>query len=509
MNQELRNRRAIDLDELERQLRLSAEPNERAHASDPLAELARLVGQEDPFKDVFARPAPQAPAAADRRIGQEQIDLLNQFDASKRPELRPAHDFDAPHQPQHPDLGDYHHEAPPVDDYYEPAHPPAPVYAEPLQPRKAGGFRKRNLVLAFGMVGVAGLGIFAAFGMRSHSLLPKSSDVPMISAKNAPVKERPENPGGAEVPNQNKQIYDAGATTTGSAGSAKVVNSVEQPVDLSTAPRAAVPRVVLPGPATLPGGGQPPSADASAAAPTIASMPGVPSAEPKRVRSVAIKVGDSNDAAPQPAPAASPAPAPTPAPTPSIASLIAPTPASSDTPTSASVPLPPPQRPRAAVATPETPSSGAVSAQPKPTPSTPAPKPAPKVAKKAPAPVESAAPTAADDADAPLALSPPKVRPGQQRTASAEPKTTASSGSGGWTVQLASRPSQADASSAASQLAQKFSGQLGGARPGVVHGEAGGKSVYRVRVGSYDKDRAAEVCNQVKAAGGNCFIAKN
>ncbi len=120
-----------------------------------------------------------------------------------------------------------------------------------------------------------------------------------------------------------------------------------------------------------------------------------------------------------------------------------------------------------------------------------------------PAPVQK---EEANDPNAPLVLTPTKIRPGQ-KVASAAPQAAPSGG--GWTVQLASRPTQADASSAATQLGNRFGGQLGGSRPGVVHGEAAGKSVYRVRVGSYDKARAEEVCNQVKSAGGSCFITKN
>ncbi len=38
---------------------------------------------------------------------------------------------------------------------------------------------------------------------------------------------------------------------------------------------------------------------------------------------------------------------------------------------------------------------------------------------------------------------------------------------------------------------------------------AGGKTVYRLRVGPYSREDATSMCSQLQSSGGQCFIAKN
>ena len=64
----------IDLDEIERQLRRSVEapsPGRDGQAgaakADPLSELARIVGQDDPFRDILGDGKPAAPPAEQAR----------------------------------------------------------------------------------------------------------------------------------------------------------------------------------------------------------------------------------------------------------------------------------------------------------------------------------------------------------------------------------------------------------------------------------------------------------
>src|SRR6218665_448802 len=59
MSEPARNRFALDLEDLERQLRGAAQSPKPGQAADPLAELTRIVGQDDPLKDLFAH-RPQA-----------------------------------------------------------------------------------------------------------------------------------------------------------------------------------------------------------------------------------------------------------------------------------------------------------------------------------------------------------------------------------------------------------------------------------------------------------------
>ncbi len=70
-----------------------------------------------------------------------------------------------------------------------------------------------------------------------RSLHPGRSGGPiLVMADQAPLKIQPQNAGGVEIPDQNKQIYDRNAKD----GQIKIVNREEQPVDVQQAARALV-----------------------------------------------------------------------------------------------------------------------------------------------------------------------------------------------------------------------------------------------------------------------------
>ncbi|MFY8156995.1 MAG: SPOR domain-containing protein [Rhabdaerophilum sp.] len=79
---------------------------------------------------------------------------------------------------------------------------------------------------------------------------------------------------------------------------------------------------------------------------------------------------------------------------------------------------------------------------------------------------------------------------------------------GAFAIQLASRPSEADAQNASRQLGQRFAGQIGGKSPVVVRGESNGQTVYRVRVTGFAQADATAACDRIRAAGGACFVAR-
>ena len=83
------------------------------------------------------------------------------------------------------------------------------------------------MVIAVGLVGVG-----AAFTLRGGSAT-KDGQPPVITADSGPVKVAPANPGGAEIPNQNKQIYERSPDAP--QAQSKVVNNEEQPVDVQQA----------------------------------------------------------------------------------------------------------------------------------------------------------------------------------------------------------------------------------------------------------------------------------
>lgn len=407
MSQQGMTRFAIDLDDLERQLRQTASAQPKVPASDPLVELARIVGQDDPFKAVLGeRRTTQAtplrldlPQPGPARSGEEQRaepnldDLLNAIEAETaaearrvsgeqranpapeteiqpvrasvaprsfeddlrdelRPslELRPAVDLDAAGEPERrvaDDAGQGGSTAeaerdagqaaiepmdaggapagmvyapPPPAEYPEP--PAEPVddmrALEPKQPRK-------GLVIAGALLGVAVLGVGSVIGMRGLGGGSTGGGVPVIRAESGPAKVAPQNPGGVDIPNQNKEIYER--TQTASAQQTRVVTREEQPIDVQAMARAT-PRVIPLGQAQAPASTPieppasaaaplpppqtpPPAAASNGAAPVQPAPPGS-LGEPRRVRTVSVRPDGTIAGAPaatgstpaQPAPAA-------------------------------------------------------------------------------------------------------------------------------------------------------------------------------------------------------------
>lgn len=549
MSEPARNRFALDLDDLERQLRGAAQAPKPGNTVDPLVELTRIVGQDDPLKELFApRPAAQpvvtpqswqqsrqepafAPASVQRaaaEVSAPPADIrgaLDEFEAllrrtePTRPAAEVAQPEPAPPAPQEfatPEPYRYSRPAPaavvadaPRDldqdrsasyqqDYgYE----PQAAYAEPPQPEEELHHYERprsrkGVWAAAALIAVAVIGAAGAMVWRGSGTVSKDGQPPVISADNGPIKVQPANPGGAEIPNQNKQIYErAGGAPTGQT---KVVSREEQPVDVQQAARSMPPRVVGPGtaPTALIQGTPNPLAQAPAAASpspaaagttpseqSLTPIPAVPGlGEPRRVRTVSIRP----DGAPAPAPntgaayanggsAAAPQ-ATGSVPTRSLANAMQapiPMPAPGSTATAAAVPRPRP-------ATPEAP---------------------PKVQERIATPAPATTPAA------PVRVA--NAAPAPQNTPA--PATEAvRAGTGDFVVQLAAPGSEAEARATYAALQRKYPEQLGGKAPIVRKTDlAGGKTVYRLRVGPYSRDDATTMCTALQAAGGQCFIAKN
>lgn len=85
----------------------------------------------------------------------------------------------------------------------------------------------------------------------------------------------------------------------------------------------------------------------------------------------------------------------------------------------------------------------------------------------------------------------------------------ASSHAGDFAVQLAAPATEADARHAITQLEHQYAGQLGGRPLKWHHAKVGSKSVYRVRVGSLSKPAAVTLCQAIEAKGGKCFVARD
>ncbi|MBV9076628.1 MAG: SPOR domain-containing protein [Methylobacteriaceae bacterium] len=546
----------IDLDEIERQLRRSvgasapvapakappvvaptrAEPRLDPARPDPLAELARIVGQNDPFRNILGDADASAPKVAEQPA-------------------RPA-----PSQPDDPVLtdedravlGDRLGETPAFDPIADAYGDPANAFASddfrPLKPRRS----RARLAAALGLVVVAsGVVAGAALWRSGTGSFSFSGPPPLITADTAPTKVAPQDPGGIDIPNQDRQILEKGA---GDGGKARLVDRQEQPVDVREAARnLPAPPDLPPTPTPAP---VPPAPAAVAAAPNAA--PDAPPAElrgpqaagnalssvlgePRRVRTVVVRPDGSSYDNPPSAPAqtasAQPSipsfsslPAPVAVPTIPIGPNGAPAPSAAAAAPAAAIPAAPsatpggttpaaapaavtvlpPQRPRGELRA----ASAAASATPTSTPGG-----APARASGQPARDAQAS------GNAPLQLGRPADR-GNARTAAApQPAAPPDAGAEGETttaaaaqpaprraafsVQIASRTSEDEARQSYEQLSDRYATDLGGRPASIARAEVNGRSVYRVKVGPMTREAATTLCTRLKASGGACTVTAN
>jgi hypothetical protein len=454
MNESVKPRFAIDLDEIERQLaEAQASPHHASQThvrNDPLAELARIVGQEDPFRSMLTADQAARPRATGR--GKDQAGVEELFAARPEgvaPDLRGsfAPNPDHPGAPP-PVAGDYD------PDYEQPYYAAdEEAYAAPAPHSAARRGRRKGLVVTGVVLGAAVVGLGGAFALIGETTMLPSGEPPLIQASNGPTKVQPQSPGGVEIPNQNKQIYERAAQEAAT----KVVTREEQPVDVRQAARTA-------------------STEATGAVTPAAG--GLNLGEPRKVRTVSIRpdgsVVGSEGAAPAMKP---PAPAPTAAPAPAgpgaAMAIPAPRPAAAT----------PSQAPAIPAATPPSAGGASPQAQASATPAAKPPAPAP-----APAPqrVASAEPTALP----------------------AAPSASEAVATGGFAVQLGVSSTEADAKATLQRLQGKHAA-LGGLAPMIRKAEVNGNTVYRVRVGPFPREDASALCSKIQGQGGQCFVAKN
>ena len=281
-------------------------PSEQAGGGDPLAELARLIGQRDPFAEFGRsnarqgqRPAPDVPTTAPddwQQTSMHEPDL-----AMHEPDLAPGsgyreQEYEVREDDAHPLAPATGHDEVPLAANYQDGHhddrihdaqhyddrphggdDAGPYYQDdaPLEPHEDEMYddapharRHSGLVTALALIGCAVLGTAGAYAYRSYSGVPSSTQPPpVIAADNStPTKIVPATAGD---PQSSKAVQDRLAT----AEKEQLVSKQEEPVALS-APRAAPPA---------------PSGQAGSAAQPSAGS------EPKKVRTVTIRP-DGNDA---------------------------------------------------------------------------------------------------------------------------------------------------------------------------------------------------------------------
>ena len=132
--------------------------------------------------------------------------------------------------------------------------------------------RKGAIAIA-AVIGAVVLGGGGAY-LASGSAAITGGEPPLIKANNEPTKVQPQNPGGVEIPNQNKQIYER----ANQSGATKVVNREEQPVDVQQAVRMNGNAVADATGGTVPGVSVKPQQTAS-----------LNLGEPRKVRTVTIR----------------------------------------------------------------------------------------------------------------------------------------------------------------------------------------------------------------------------
>ncbi|MET3482668.1 SPOR domain-containing protein [Methylobacterium sp. 1973] len=453
------SRAQVDLDAFARDLRQETGQAPQAAKADPLAELARIVGQDDPFRALLAARDEMRAVAPDT---QPQAGWNARVEPSFAPEPAKATPADAFDQYLASVEQDTHREGS--------AYAPDGVavssgddaYADSHALRRANP--RRRLVSVGAGVAVVALAVTGALTYKGMSNSGHGG-VPVVQADSTPLKVAPKVADGVEIPDQNRQIYDPKGKKDGQI---KIVNREEQPLDVAEAARAAQ------------GPSQPTGAQGGT---TPGNGPFEAFGEPRRVRTVAVKP----EAPPAPPPReqqavdAGPAPIPT---------MVLP----GDEPPPAAPAKSKPMR-QAAAAMPAT-TATPVDAQPDAAVEPPAPKPvAVKPPPKAAQRIAAVAPAGA-------------AAPDTTASTTTDDEAVKSGPVSGFSVQLGVRSSAAEAKAAFRQMQAKYT-QLAGKPELIRQAEVNGKTIYRVRVGPLEKAQAASLCSALQGEGGQCFVAKN
>ena len=107
------------------------------------------------------------------------------------------------------------------------------------------------------------------------------------------------------------------------------------------------------------------------------------------------------------------------------------------------------------------------------------------------------------------ATAPAQPQAAQQQTAAATPAATSTPSAGGYYIQIASLPSQAEAQKSYQNMSAKFGSVIGGRGVDIKAAEIAGKGTfYRVRIPAGDKNEAVALCEKFRSAGGSCLVAR-
>jgi SPOR domain len=325
----------------------------------------------------------------------------------------------------------YQDEEPYADDRYDLEGHEDEAPADPV--RKRGGIFTVMVVLALAVVGTG-----AAFAYRTYAGSSRSGEPPIIKADTSPTKVVPApSDGSTKLPDR---------MVAGDAAE-KIVPREEAPVDVAR----AGPRVVFP---ALSQNGAPAAANVAVSGPAAANGT-LPNNEPRKIKTLTVR-GDQPDGA----------------------------------------------------ALPVTSSAGAAGKQAAPR----------AIAAPPPGPATRSTAAAANaSASGPLSLVPQATAPATEtKTRLADitptqPVAGAPASGGGYLVQVSSQRNEADAQASYRALQGKFPTVLGSHGPLIKRADLGDKGVYyRAMVGPFGTpEEASQFCGNLKTAGGQCVVQRN
>jgi SPOR domain len=475
----------------------ASEPPVRSAAkpsgNDPLAELARLIGQTDPFAEFGRESARRAPPQPSERSDWNTQPLGSPF--ASQPSAAPRAPvasqklggsgfFAARPEPVEQTMGARQPfsgaSLPPVDEDYQ-AEQDAHGYEAGQAGYEQGGYdqgahqqvdeayyedvpparRRLGIMAIVGVFALAVIGTAGAFGYRAlFGSSGSTQPPPVIKADAGPSKVVPATTG--KDAQSNKLITDR---INDRGQSEKLVSREEQPID------------------------KPAMAALSQSAPQAALGSGVVAGEPKKIRTIAIRPDQSATADAMPSSPLGAAAGP-----------------------ARAVPAPQAPAPRTAPPLARASADTATVDAEQDQPAAPPARPAPPVRQAAPAP-NSNAPLSLNPNAAPARAPAPAPAPAAPtRTASLPPPAVSTNTGGpGSYVQVSSQRSESEAQAAFRALQAKFPGQLGNRQPLVHKADLGAKGTYyRAMVGPFaNASEAAELCSSLKAAGGQCLVQRN
>lgn len=390
----------------------------------------------------YVQPAPMHPLHRYAAQQPPQASAQEYYDA---PQEQPEYDAQAQHEPARYDDALYGRFESGEQDYQrDPAYPDDPyAYQNEYAEESEPKKRSNGLVTVAAVLALAVVGTGAAFGYRTYVGSPRSGEPPIIKADNSPTKVVPAPSDAAASKTLDRMVPGDGGE--------KLVSREERPVDVNA--RSGAPRVVFP--PLNQNGSLPPVASAAPSGPAAAvgANGTLPNNEPRKIKTLAVK-GDAAENGGVPPGVAPPAARPAPA------------------------------APRAAVPAPAAPTRNPASAN--------------------------------ASANAPMSLAPqgaPEPAPGAPtRTAATNPAqnapAAASEGVGSYLVSITSQDTEAAAKESYRSAQGKYASVLGSRSPVIKRVDlADGKVKYRAMVGPYrTRQEAIQFCGELKAAGGQCFI---